>query len=179
MGVENKRKPKEGWRQLNFKTIICLPDAKCAAVFFFILFIFSLILTSVILSYSYKIEEKHFDIFSFPSELTTKTLTFPSKISGPVYLYLEYQNYYQNHRIYLKSRSKDQLAGHYDSTLSTDCAPLINYGDLNLTIGNPPLYTKGDEIYPCGLMPASFYDFSIDLFTNKSLPINISRTSIA
>lgn len=43
------------------------------------------------------------------------TLTFEIKtpIEGPVYVYYQLDNFYQNHRRYVKSRSFNQLQGNY------------------------------------------------------------------
>ena len=41
----------------------------------------------------------------------TLTLTIPSTMKGPVYFYYKLENFYQNHRRYVKSRNDDQLAG--------------------------------------------------------------------
>ena len=35
------------------------------------------------------------------------------KIKGPVYVYYQIDNFYQNHRTYVKSRENKQLKGEY------------------------------------------------------------------
>jgi hypothetical protein len=37
--------------------------------------------------------------------------TITSKIEGPIYVYYQLDNFYQNHRRYVKSRDNSQLAG--------------------------------------------------------------------
>ena len=176
MDSEKKNRPKDGWRQLDFKTIICIPNAKCAAVFFSILFVFSLIMTSVILSLTYQIIEKSTDtLWLEPNNQITTTLTLDSSIKAPVYIYVMYYNYYQNHRIYLKSKSKYQLANQYDSSLSTYCTPLQYWGDLSFT---QPNHTNGSLIVPCGLIPASFYNLTINAKINNTF-LDIDSSTIA
>ena len=161
MAKEKVNRPKQGWRQLDFSTFICSPDPKCAAVFFFLLFIFALVLTSVILSHSFDIFEKteeivdQFAIFDLDSEDI-------DKIKGDLFIYLEYEDYYQNHRIYLKSKSKEQLADEDSTSLSTDCEPLYKKSDLegNLKDKIKEFYDE-DKILPCGLMPASYVQTEI------------------
>lgn len=51
------------------------------------------------------------------------TLTFdiPFTMQSPVFFYYELNNFYQNHRLYAASVSKDQLAGN-----------IIGYSDVNI-----------------------------------------------
>lgn len=176
MSSQNKRRPKEGWRQLDFNTTFCVPNAKCAAFLFFFVFITTTILTCVILAYTYQITEKFSEILEFPSSApSTDTIYIEKTISGPVYLYIEYLNFYQNHRIYLKSKSKLQLARESDSTLSTSCEPLVNYGDLGINFN---LSDAVEEITPCGLLPASFYSMRLSL-TNLTGNVEINENDIS
>lgn len=177
MAKENKRRPKEGWRQLAFNTFICSPDPKCAGVFFFILFIFALVLTSVILSHS-------FEIFEKTKEIIDQKATFDldsediDNIKGDLFIYLEYEDYYQNHRIYLKSKSKEQLADEESSSLSTDCEPLYKESDLKKDLkdkfGN---LSDDDKILPCGLMPASYVE-TIITASNDDGNLDIDESDI-
>lgn len=49
------------------------------------------------------------------------------EIQAPVYVYYQLDNFYQNHRRYVKSRSFDQLKGNYLTVaqLQTDCDPIV------------------------------------------------------
>ena len=170
------RRPKDGWRQLDFKTTVCLPSPRCSAIAFGVIFIISSVLTCVILPLSYQITEKSTSLDSLRlGSSSTSTLTLTENFSGPVYIYLAYMDYHQNHRIYLKSKSKYQLSGSYDSTLSTDCDPLEYQGEIDLKIGN---YAEGETILPCGLMPASFVNISMRV-TNNDTPVSIDSSGIA
>ena len=177
MGSENKNRPKNGWKQLNFKTIICLPTPKCAALFFLILFIFGVILSSIILSYSYKIIEKTGSFNQSPYDgIATSEIILEESITDSVYVFLEHMDYYQNHRIYLKSKSRYQLCGEYDTTLSTNCEPLQYDGDIDIHM--KPYHDNATIILPCGLMPASFVTILIDVKNNQNhLTIDSSKIS--
>ena len=52
-------------------------------------------------------------------------------IKGPVYVYYQLDNFYQNHRRYVKSRDSAQLNGQYKGADKlSDCDPIITVGDL-------------------------------------------------
>ena len=54
-------------------------------------------------------------------------------ITAPVYVYYQLDNFYQNHRRYVKSRSNTQLMGNWidaDSTDMDDCDPIKTNADL-------------------------------------------------
>lgn len=53
------------------------------------------------------------------------------KIIAPVYVYYQLDNFYQNHRRYVKSRSFSQLQGTYlTADKLSDCDPIIKNKDL-------------------------------------------------
>eukprot|EP01035_Chromulina_nebulosa_P018684 gene18684-24437_t len=66
-------------------------------------------------------------------------------VHGDLYVYYELDNYYQNHRIYVASRSATQLQGNSvsESVLTTYC--------------NPKLKENGLILNPCGLIANSFF----------------------
>jgi hypothetical protein len=174
--AEEKRRPKPGWRQQKFKTLICFPTPVCLAIFFFLLCVLSTILSAVILTYSYKITEKRAEILNNQAQLTL-TQSDIDAFDGAIYLYIETEDYYQNHRIYSKSKSILQLHNAYDSTLSTDCDPLNSksdlFGDLE---GKITQFDSNNNIIPCGLMPASFVNISLTASRNSvALPIDSSN----
>ena len=61
------------------------------------------------------------------------TLTIDTEIKAPVFVYYQLENFYQNHRRYVKSRSNAQLLGENlaigDSSLQ-DCDPIITNEQL-------------------------------------------------
>ncbi|PPD90593.1 hypothetical protein GOBAR_DD12478 [Gossypium barbadense] len=52
-----------------------------------------------------------------------RTLTVPKLMKSPVFIYYQLDNYYQNHRRYVKSRSDKQLRSVSDEKSTTDCSP--------------------------------------------------------
>lgn len=177
MAKENSRRPKPGWRQLDFRTIICSLSPICGLIFFAILFIFGLIMTTVILVHSYMIFEKSEDLTNNKAEFILSSSDLDD-IKGDLFVYLEYLDYYQNHRIYLKSKSKLQLSDEHDSSVSTDCEPLYDEGDLEGDLkGKIPVF-DGDVILPCGLMPASYVNTSVTASMNGKT-VSIDDSDIA
>ena len=96
------------------------------------------------------------------------TLIIDTPLDPPVFLYLKYENYYQNYRIYAKSLSLPQLQGESDPQLSKDCKPIVQLKDLDYsgTIYN----YEGSEVLsgsvtsnPCGLIAASFINYTLSI----------------
>ena len=85
----------------------------------------------------------------------TITLTVEEKMEAPVFVYYELENFFQNHRRYVKSRSDAQLSGGAvvaEGSL-TDCDPL--------TTSSPPHgnFTTADLVlHPCGLIANSMFN---------------------
>lgn len=71
---------------------------------------------------------------------------FDQDVDGPVYLYYEIKNYFQNHRRYYQSLSISQLQGEVlsESDVDLDCQPLYKNGSLLLN--------------PCGLIANSYFN---------------------
>jgi hypothetical protein len=70
-------------------------------------------------------------------------VTIPKDMTAPVYFYYKLTNFYQNHRRYVKSKSTSQLMGNSDSSLSSNCDPLVT--------------SYGKTLYPCGLIAGSYF----------------------
>lgn len=101
------------------------------------------------------------------------TLNVPHDMKSPVYLYYRLENYYQNHRRYVQSRSDDQLRGLYVDSYSslTNCDPYIS---LNENSNDQP------ELFylPCGLISKSVFNDTFSLW-NGDAPINLRKNGIA
>ncbi|KAI5358118.1 putative CDC50/LEM3 family protein [Septoria linicola] len=86
----------------------------------------------------------------------------PDRLSGPVLLYYQLTNFYQNHRRYVQSFDPAQLKGTFqdNSTVSSsDCSPL-QLGKINDSD------TAEKPYYPCGLIANSMFN---DTFMNPVL----------
>ncbi|XP_016432599.1 ALA-interacting subunit 1-like [Nicotiana tabacum] len=88
-----------------------------------------------------------------------RTLRVPKKMEQPIYVYYQLENFYQNHRRYVKSRSDQQLksSSNVDDTGSCE----------------PEDFANGKPIVPCGLIAWSlFNDTYIFASNNQELVVN-------
>ncbi len=88
-------------------------------------------------------------------------------MAPPIFVYYQLDNFYQNHRRYVKSRSDTQLAGTlYTSATDTsiaDCAPLIKA-------------ENGKVLHPCGLIANSLFN---DTYVITTPGLVMDETGIA
>ena len=93
-------------------------------------------------------------------------------MTAPVFVYYEIRNFYQNHRLYANSLSSDQLKGGSpsDSTLKTDCDPIVYNKDLytEYSITNKKLDPDA-AANPCGMIAYSLFNDSYDLGENVTI----------
>jgi len=93
------------------------------------------------------------------------------KILAPVYVYYQLDNFYQNHRRYVKSRSFKQLQGNYLPVSDLgDCDPIKTIKDLRPQIyqyaDKKTNFTAADDGYPavpCGLVAKSVFNDTYEL----------------
>lgn len=108
--------------------------------------------------------------------------TLFEQLDSPIYIYYELDNFYQNHRRFIKSFSINQLAGSVlnSSQIEDDCSPIVTVKDLgiNKTIGG--YYLEPDApANPCGLYPRSFFNDTYSIYSANSGKVFINETGIA
>ncbi|OAF66766.1 Cell cycle control protein 50A [Intoshia linei] len=89
------------------------------------------------------------------------SLNIPKKMKSPIYIYYGLTNFYQNHRMYVKSKDSNQLLGKVwkPEDLSADC------GDYRVH--------NGKAVSPCGIIPNTiFNDTFIIKYEGKNVIIN-------
>ena len=91
-------------------------------------------------------------------------------VDGPLYVYYGLTNFYQNHRLYVKSQSVKQLLNEEFSMkdVETQCAPMVYNNESKL-------------FYPCGLIANSFFNDKIWFdYTNSGVNVKaMDETGIA
>ena len=89
-------------------------------------------------------------------------IVVPSVMQGPVFLYYELENFYQNHRRYLKSRDDDQLNGKIKTVDElSSCDPVTRNKDVKAVlpaIDGTTILPADGPANPCGLVAKSFFN---------------------
>ncbi|XP_058226857.1 ALA-interacting subunit 1-like [Rhododendron vialii] len=93
-----------------------------------------------------------------------KTLTVPKKMKQPIFVYYQLDNFYQNHRRYVKSRSDKQLRSKAFQDSVEDCKPETS--------------TEAGSIVPCGLIAWSLFNDTYG-FSKYNKTIQVNKKGIA
>jgi len=108
-------------------------------------------------------------------------ITLDNTFNPPVMVYYQLENFYQDHRRYIKSRSLSQLQGNALSVsqISSDCDPVTTVKDVGIykSIGGNSL-SASDVANPCGLIAKSLFNDTYQLFVNDE-QIFVNETGIA
>jgi hypothetical protein len=94
------------------------------------------------------------------------------------------ENFYGNHRNFVKSRNFKQLRGNVLGVEDiTTCDPVKKMSDLGdeipkVSIGNVPMKNE-DVAFPCGLIAKYMFDDTYTLYDNNNAKITIDETNIA
>ncbi|KAE8684343.1 ALA-interacting subunit 3 [Hibiscus syriacus] len=103
-------------------------------------------------------------IQSDANKTCTRRLTVTKRMKQPIYVYYQLDNFYQNHRRYVKSRSDSQLKDNSSWNDVSSCKPEDD--------------SNGQPIVPCGLIAWSLfndtYNFSLN---NQQLAVNKTEIS--
>jgi hypothetical protein len=107
-------------------------------------------------------------------------------IEGPVYVYYGLDNFYQNHRRYVKSKSIMQLRGMDmgEDEVKVDCDAAITNSDLGKSVSFDGTALNGDDVaVPCGLIAKSYFNDTFMLsdvspFMSSNI-VTIDSTDIA
>ncbi|KAH9748001.1 putative ALA-interacting subunit 2 [Citrus sinensis] len=88
----------------------------------------------------------------------------PKHMKAPIYIYYQLDNYYQNHRRYVKSRNDQQLLHGLKSNDTSSCQPEDS--------------SNGLPIVPCGLIAWSLFNDTFK-FIRESSELVVNRKNIA
>lgn len=94
----------------------------------------------------------------------TRELKVQNFMKAPIYIYYELDNYYQNHRRYIKSRSDKQLLYGLKHKDTSSCKPVESSNSF--------------PIVPCGLIAWSLFNDTYT-FTRKTMKLDVNRKNIS
>ncbi|KAI4300041.1 hypothetical protein L6164_033460 [Bauhinia variegata] len=98
------------------------------------------------------------------SKNCTRFLKVQKPMRAPIYIYYQLDNYYQNHRRYVKSRSDQQLLHGLEYNDTSSCKPVES--------------SNGLPIVPCGLIAWSFFNDTYR-FSRGTSELKVNRKNIA
>ncbi|CAK9179668.1 unnamed protein product [Ilex paraguariensis] len=93
-----------------------------------------------------------------------RTMTVPKHMKKPIYVYYQLDNFYQNHRRYVKSRSDVQLRENKSENDVSSCEP----EDI----------ANGMPIVPCGLIAWSLFNDTYN-FSRNNQPLTVNKKDIS
>ncbi|XP_059441501.1 ALA-interacting subunit 3 [Corylus avellana] len=96
-----------------------------------------------------------------------RSITVTKKMKQPIYVYYQLDNFYQNHRRYVKSRNDAQLKNGNSDDISS-CKP-----EDNLSNGSAIV-----PIVPCGLIAWSLFNDTYK-FSRNNLPLTVNKKDIS
>ncbi|KAL3643289.1 ALA-interacting subunit 3 [Castilleja foliolosa] len=89
-----------------------------------------------------------------------RVITVPKRMEQPIYVYYQLDNFYQNHRRYVRSRNDQQLRSAGSGSETSSCSPEDTTSD-------------GQPIVPCGLIAWSLFNDTYGITrNNQQLAIN-------
>jgi len=107
-------------------------------------------------------------------EVCTVTFQLDKDVTGPLYVYYQLRNVYQNHRRYVNSKSIQQNLGNNlkKSDVELECSPLVTLNYENDDDTNGPV---GEQLLnPCGLIANSMFNDIIKFDSASSTKGGIS-----
>lgn len=99
------------------------------------------------------------------SKVCNRTLRVPKHMKKPIYVYYQLDNFYQNHRRYVKSRSDEQLRKNGSANDVSSCKPEDNNAN-------------GQPIVPCGLIAWSLFNDTYSFQRNKQ-QLSVNKKGIS
>lgn len=110
---------------------------------------------------------------------TKLTFTIDDDWKGDVFIYYELENFYQNHRRYVKSRDDKQLLGRLDKA-DAECKPFDKCKKTEGECRNGINETLDDTtpFFPCGAIANSLFS-DVIVLKKGSITVPVNRTGIA
>lgn len=158
-----------------------VPTITSTSATFFLFGVAFIIIGIVVLNYSNQIVEISLQYDNQCNLNTFCDVNFEinQTMTPPVMIYYQLNNFYQNHRRYVKSKSNSQLNGATPTSAelisSGECDPIVTMKDLGINKSYSGLILNETLVAnPCGLIAKSLFNDNYTLFdqTGKSIFIN-------
>ncbi|RDX95391.1 ALA-interacting subunit 3 [Mucuna pruriens] len=94
-----------------------------------------------------------------------RELLVEKRMKSPIYVYYQLDNFYQNHRRYVKSRNDEQLRDSGKENSVSGC--------------DPESYVNGTAILPCGLIAWSLFNDTYSFSRNNNNNLTVNKTGIS
>ncbi|KGN46792.1 ALA-interacting subunit 3 [Cucumis sativus] len=98
------------------------------------------------------------------NKICRRNITVPKRMKQPIYVYYQLDNFYQNHRRYVQSRSDKQLRDPGSERDTSSCKPEDNW--------------NGQPVVPCGLIAWSLFNDTYNFTLNKK-QVAINKVGIS
>ena len=173
------------FKQQNLPAWRPVPTIGSTTVIFMTLGIIFVALGIIILVYAKKIKEieiRYDNECDNSKKYCCVDFKVDKKMEKDIMVYYRLDNFYQNHRRYVKSKNDDQLKGKEvkKKTLEDDCDPVVINDEMekNESYINHTKLNGSDIAVPCGLIAKSLFNDTFKLFL-KDINIPIDETNIA
>lgn len=163
-------------------------DAKCAIIFMVILILIFIGTGLPIMLSANSIKEysKEYSSCKLGEECHVE-IKVDELMKAPIFLYYELDNFYMNHRDFVKSRSYPQLRGevHYDNKVALRCEGALFMSEIfdNDTSKYKTWSGKrlkgSDVANPCGLIAKSYFTDTYTLLNDKAIAVTINEIGIS
>lgn len=115
-------------------------------------------------------------------ENCTKPFEIKEDVEGPILMFYELDNFYQNYRFYVNSRNDKQLHGEYlKLEEATDCWPAVTNKEMNKTMNyyNNKSLNENALAIPCGFVARTMFNDTFTLYKKSGEKITINEDNIA
>lgn len=164
------KKPKDtAFRQQRLKAFVPVHTAKSSAFIFFsmsmVFLIFGIMLyvecnNQTEFSTRY---DKKCKISKSGSDKCEVNLSIDKDLNGKVFVYYELRNFYQNYRLYVKSKSYTQLRGDSPSSKELDYCKYARYNEDFTGYYTGKVLDPSETARPCGLIARSVFNDTFEI----------------
>ena len=164
-----------GWRPV--------PTLSCITIIYLSFAVFFILFGIIILVFNSQVQEIKFRYDNW-NQTNSRICSFniPEKMKKPIMIYYQIDDFSQNHRVYMESKSDKQLKGEDlskgDLEKSGECEYALTNKEMNIRQWNTQ--TEEEEVaIPCGLMAKSYLRDEFNDWKNNGKEIKIRIEDIA